>query len=149
MLKAIPFVFYTATYTDEKDEELALKLGADRFIVKPVEPDAFIKIIQGVIRDADGGRLKARAVKEEGKDVFKLYSERLVKKLEKKMLDLEREIAERKQAEDKIRRLNEELEECVASAPTRWPIGTRKSGLWHDCTRFPSSLPRISTLVPL
>jgi len=24
----------------------------------------------------------------------------------------------------------------VASALTRWPIGTRKSGLWHECTRF-------------
>ena len=52
-LKKIPLVFYTATYTDPKDEELALSLGADRFIVKPAEPDDFIKIIQDVIRDVE------------------------------------------------------------------------------------------------
>src|SRR4030067_3315196 len=28
-LNRIPFVFYTATYTDSKDEELALSLGAE------------------------------------------------------------------------------------------------------------------------
>jgi len=106
-LKAIPFVFYTATYTDSRDEELALGLGADRFIVKPVEPDKFKKIIQGVIRDVKEGKIKAKkpALKED-KEVFKLYSERLVKKLEKKMLNLESEITEHKKAEEKIKHLN-------------------------------------------
>ena len=107
ILGDIPFVFYTATYTDEKDEELALKCGADRFIRKPAEPDEFMNIIQVVIKDAKEGRLKARAVKEESKYDFKLYSERLVKKLEKKMLDLELEIAERKQADEALRESEE------------------------------------------
>jgi len=91
-LRGVPFVFYTATYTDSKDEELALSLGVDRFIVKPVEPDEFIKIIQGLIRDMEKGEIKPKkpALKEE-EEVLKLYNERLVKKLEKKMLDLERE----------------------------------------------------------
>ena len=44
-LKDIPFVFYTGTYTDPKDEQFALSLGADRFIVKPKEPELFLKIV--------------------------------------------------------------------------------------------------------
>jgi len=44
-LKNIPFVFYTATYTDHRDEDFALSLGADRFIVKPSEPDMFMAIV--------------------------------------------------------------------------------------------------------
>jgi PAS domain S-box-containing protein len=103
VLRDIPFVFYTATYTDEKDEELALKCGADRFVRKPAEPAELIKIIQGVIRDASEGNLKVGAVKEESEYDFELYSERLVKKLEKKMLDLEREIAGRREAEEALR----------------------------------------------
>ncbi len=38
-LAGIPFIFYTATYTDPKDEKLGLGLGADAFITKPAEPD--------------------------------------------------------------------------------------------------------------
>ena len=110
-LKDIPFVFYTATYTDEKDEELALKMGADKFIRKPTEPDEFIKLIQGVIRDAEKGKAEpAKPVVEEEKEVFKLYSERLIAKLEKKMLNLEAEIVERKRAEEKVRHLNQILQ---------------------------------------
>jgi PAS domain S-box-containing protein len=103
-LKDIPIVFYTATYTDEKDEELALKLGADKFIRKPVDPDEFIKTIKGVSKAAGKGKIKSKKPPvEEEKENLKLYSERLVKKLEKKMLDLEREVAARKQTEESLR----------------------------------------------
>ena len=117
-LKGIPFIFYTATYTDEKDEELALKMGADRFIRKPVGPDEFLKIIQGVIRDAGKVRIKAKQpVPEEEKEVLKLYSERLVNKLEKKMLDLEREIARREQAEEILRKSEKRFREMADLLP--------------------------------
>ena len=102
-LENIPFIFYTATYTDSKDEELALSLGADRFIVKPVEPDELDKILQEIFGGVEKGRIKPKkpALQEE-KEIFKLYNERLVKKLEKKMLDLEREIVTRKRAEEAL-----------------------------------------------
>lgn len=87
--KEIPFIFYTATYTDPKDEEFALKLGAERFLRKPVDPDRFIQTIREVLSDAISDKKEARELplKDES-EVFKLYSERLVKKLEKKLFDL-------------------------------------------------------------
>ena len=56
-LRKIPFVFYTATYTDKKDEEFALSLGAEKFIVKPVEPDKFLEILEAVIEEHEAGTL--------------------------------------------------------------------------------------------
>lgn len=57
-LKGIPFVFYTATYTDEGDEDLAMKMGADRFIRKPMEPRRFIETIHGVLDEVEKGPLR-------------------------------------------------------------------------------------------
>jgi PAS domain S-box-containing protein len=95
LLKDVPFVFYTATYTDAKDEEFALHLGADKFIRKPLEPDKFIEYITEIINTSKAGkkRLK-RAVLKPKTEAFKMYSQRLVKKLEHKMF--EKEMAEKK-----------------------------------------------------
>ncbi len=57
-LRDIPFVFHTAEYAKEEDKNLASKLGAAKFIRKPIEPDEFIKLIQGVFRDMEEGEKK-------------------------------------------------------------------------------------------
>ena len=90
-LKKIPFIFYTATYTDKKDEEFALSLGAEKFIIKPTEPEAFLKILEEVIEKYKKGLLIApqEPIKED-EIYFAEYNKRLIKKLEKKMLDLEK-----------------------------------------------------------
>ncbi|NQT20782.1 MAG: response regulator, partial [Planctomycetes bacterium] len=112
VLKAIPFVFYTATYTDPKDERFALSLGAERFIVKPTEPDVFVGMLREVIAEHEAGRLVVLpgAPVTEEPTVFREYSERLVKKLEKKVLDLEREATERKRAEEETQAKSQFLE---------------------------------------
>lgn len=109
-LKEIPFVFYTATYTDAKDKELALKLGADRFIIKPEDPEGFVTMVKAVIRDAKKGKIKpGEPLLEDEEETCKLYNERLVRKLEEKMLDLEREIMERKHMEEELRKAHQSL----------------------------------------
>ena len=122
-LKTIPLVFYTATYTDERDREFGLSIGAARFIVKPEEPENFMAIINGVVQsinvdignsglEHDGGTSgpdpdKFSPVPE--RDYLKNYNEVLVRKLEEKMLELERvnceltqDISERKAAQEKL-----------------------------------------------
>src|SRR6266571_5698723 len=39
VLRDIPFIFYSSVYTGSRDEKLALSLGADAFVVKPMEPE--------------------------------------------------------------------------------------------------------------
>ena len=109
-LKHIPFIFYTASYTDEKDEELARKIGASRFIRKPLQINDFTKVIEDVMKDEREGKLESReSTHEEEVETFKLYSERLVRKLEEKMFQLEKEIIERKQAEEALQKAHDEL----------------------------------------
>jgi PAS domain-containing protein len=115
-LSEIPFVFYTATYTDDRDEDMAMQLGADKFIRKPVEPDEFIATIQKVIEEAEQNKTASRKpLIEAEEDIFKLYNERLILKLEKKMLELEKEIAERKLAEVKLRESEEKYRTLYSS----------------------------------
>ena len=51
-LSPIPFIVYTATYTEPKDERLALDLGADAFMLKPAEPEAFMQRLHEVLAQA-------------------------------------------------------------------------------------------------
>jgi PAS domain S-box-containing protein len=117
-LKSIPFIFYTATYTDPKDEKFALSLGAERFIIKPQEPETLINILKDVI-DKELV-IKSSATRPLGTEMefFRQYNDVLFRKLEKKMLDLslanqklEREIAEHSKTGEKLLRLAQAIEE--------------------------------------
>jgi len=97
--RRLPFIFYTATYVDQKDEEFALTLGADRFFRKPLDPKALLANIQQLLAEAGPAGDGRPLAPPDETEVLKLYSERLVHKLEEKMAALESETAQRKQAE--------------------------------------------------
>lgn len=116
-LNSIPFIVYTATYTEPKDERLALDLGADAFIVKPTEPDVFLVRLQELLAKQASGALSASSFPS-GKDevLLKQYNEVLIRRLEIKMeqlertnRELERDIAERKRTEAALRRVDRAL----------------------------------------
>jgi signal transduction histidine kinase len=95
-LRKIPFIFYTATYTDKKDEDFALSLGAEKFMVKPTEPDKLLEILQDVIKGHREKTLVTAKKPVEEEVYLAQYNKRLVEKLEHKALDLEKELAIRK-----------------------------------------------------
>ncbi len=88
-LKHIPLVFHTATYTDLKDEDYALSLGADRFILKPQEPDIFMNMVKEVLGEKYTARQTMSKPLGEELEFFRQHNEILFKKLEKKMMDME------------------------------------------------------------
>lgn len=119
--KGIPFVFYSANYTEKKDKEFALKLGADIYVETPIEPDEFIKIINNYFKNFKEGKIKPREyVFEKENNVEKIYSERLARQLEKKVNQLEKKIAENnelmkkiKESEEKYRLIFDNTEDVV------------------------------------
>jgi two-component system, cell cycle sensor histidine kinase and response regulator CckA len=107
-LRTIPFIVYTATYAEAEDERLALNFGADAFILKPAEPEDFLRRIRDV--QATGARVPPAVPRKP--ELLKLYSEVLIRKLEEKSLrleetnrELQREIAERRCAEAEIKQV--------------------------------------------
>src|SRR5665648_161145 len=49
--KDIPFVYYTAHYMSEKDEEFAKSLGASKFILKPKDSKYLLTEIESVMAE--------------------------------------------------------------------------------------------------
>jgi CheY-like chemotaxis protein len=109
-LKDVPFMFFSSTYNDPKDEKFAMGLGAERFIIKPQKQEVLLGIIEEVISEHKAGRLVAPSEPQRDEAVsLREYNEVLIRKLEDKMVQIEEanrrlelEVAERKRAEEAL-----------------------------------------------
>ena len=103
-LRAIPFIFYTATFTSDRDAALGLQLGADRFLLKPQEPEVLLAEIRTLLAQA-----AAPAPASDQGQLAEEYGAVLFRKLEKKMAELERANAALRQNEERFRAF---LQQC-------------------------------------
>ncbi|MDO6595371.1 PAS domain S-box protein [Oceanihabitans sp. 2_MG-2023] len=115
--KNIPFVFYTSTYTEKLDEDLALKLGAVHFLRKPTDQNKIVSVIEEVFSQDTPVQKENKKIKFTEEEVLKLYSKRLISKLEHKNLDLEKEVVVRERAEQLLVHKNEILDLIVINTP--------------------------------
>lgn len=91
-LRVIPFIFHSASYTDARDKQLAMSLGADRFIGEPVEADVIVDTVRQLLGDGAAPARPAPDVtpapgylEEYPEPVYlKEYNEVLIRRLEEK-----------------------------------------------------------------
>jgi len=110
-LKNIPFIFYTATYTEHKDEELALALGADRFVIKPQEISVFMEIIRETLTQFKTEQIStSHEPQKKYPELDQMYIHSIGRKLDKKVFELEREREALSKSEEKYRHLVEAVQ---------------------------------------
>jgi PAS domain S-box-containing protein len=91
-----------------------MQLGAARFIVKPIENEAFIAILREVLQAHQAGQLAApQPLLEEETAFYRLYNEALIRKLEDKMFDLEQANRSLAESEARFRRLAENAQDLI------------------------------------
>ncbi|MBI2290565.1 MAG: response regulator [Betaproteobacteria bacterium] len=106
-LKRIPLICYTGTYTDDRNRQFALELGAERFIINTGNPEDLIKVIREVLETRQrGGPMAVPLHVAENTVYLRQHNELLARKLEDKMRQLEQahrglqhDVAARMQAE--------------------------------------------------
>lgn len=115
-LRNIPFIFYTGTYTDLKDQQFALNLGADRFIIKPEKAESIVAIIREVLEETKNKGHEPQIIASGNElETLRDYNEVLFHKLEKKVQDLEKEIAVHKLTEQSLRESEERFRKVFES----------------------------------
>ena len=117
-LKTIPFLFYSAVYTEYGAEELALSLGADAFIMKPEGPDEFWDELSAILKKCGIKQttLPKMELIEEEDEYLKKYGHIVTTKLEEKVKELADEINRRGQMEKMLRDSEEKFKTIFENA---------------------------------
>ena len=141
LLGSKPFIFYTATYTEARDEEFARSLGADRFVLKPQDPDRLLQIVTEVL--AAEPPVEGAPTGDSESEFLKNYNLALFRKLEKKVLALEEANAALRR--DMVLRL--ELEKQLIHAQKMESLGLITGGIVHDFNNVLTVIGGIASLL--
>jgi putative two-component system response regulator len=115
VLRTIPFVFYSATYTSAEDEKLALTLGAVRYLIKPQEPESFMNELNTVLEEWAARRSPGPASPLEEGAFRSLHDAALSRKLLDKISQLETANRSLQESEEQARGYLAQLQTALMS----------------------------------
>lgn len=104
-LKKIPVILYTSIYSNEEDMMQATKVGADLYLIKPTRPESLILAVEQTINMTASKIENDDSAKEihspdSTEQYLRLYSTKLVQRLEEEVKKLGEEIIRRKKADE-------------------------------------------------
>ena len=86
----LPFIFNTASYTETKDRHFGLSLGADEYIIKPIDPQDLIAIIKRVLSRSEADEMVFEKSQPPDKlSFYTSYSYIIEHKLNEKITELD------------------------------------------------------------
>lgn len=115
-LRAIPFIFYSATYVHPDDEKFAMALGAVRYLIKPLEAKLFLEELRLVLQQWAGRTAPSPATPLDDATTHALHESALARKVEDKMEQLEAANRRLREAELKCRRMLDSLQDVYVEA---------------------------------
>lgn len=134
-LATIPIIFYTASFSEEADRQLARALGVTRFVLKPQQPRNLLQVVGEVLAlplppvQAEAGQTAIPAAR-----IDEMYVRCVGRKLDQKVSELEKERQALKKSEEKFRTIFNSINDAIAihDAATGAILYTNKT----MCTMF-------------
>ncbi len=126
-LKAVPFIFYSATYVRPDDERLGMALGAVRYLIKPLAAEAFLAELREVLQDWAGRPAPVQAVPLDETAAHALHESALARKLEDKIRQLEAANRKLEESETRFRNLVEMSSDFYWESDTEHRLMQRSS----------------------
>lgn len=141
-LQKIPFVFYSAVYTGPQETEFAISLGAEAFIIKPMDPDEFWRELNTIINSTKLGQKKS--IEHEGIDdeheYLHRYSTIVATKLEQKVKELEIANAKNQESQQFIKNILESVDEGIVVIDPNYKILSANKAYLQYCNKQPDDV---------
>lgn len=115
-LSALPFIFYTSTYSSPQDQQLAKTVGADSYLSKPAPTSVILRALDEAAQKTSP-RIAAPATQHDESYVLKQYNAALVRKLEQRNTELEDAFRQLQDTHGKLQDSEEQLRLFVEHAP--------------------------------
>ena len=126
----VPFILYSSTYIENREQQLGYRFGADRFLIKPVPPEQLSAVVAELLNrpaEAAPALFSALGLDQEML-LLKEYNEVLFNKLAKKMTELQQQVEAHRRSEEQLRTTQAKLLQNEKLAT----IGQMAAGVAHE-----------------